>query len=287
MLSLLLYAALAQAQDPPALPPIPDEDTPEAAGPDDVAIGPPVPADTAEITTTAGDRSPPPAPPAEPAEPPRKGPSYELTLRSRYMSVPRGLLDLFMSNDQDAGWPLPGESRPPMLGYSIGLELAVVRNERSHLDVYIEYIGSLVREGYWDNRETPLETRNGNWLRPSPGFGGVAVAFNGFHHVPMVEPGQTGGAFQMSFYVGGGLGILGIVGRMDKWSLDTETNRPSYQQAKAGDDPLGPLALGSPIWPVVDFELGLHMLIEEHVVIRLGGGLHSALQVGAQIGARL
>ncbi len=289
----------ARAQDTPALPDIPEEDEivdPAGDPPSDDLPSPGTPETEPPgepVQPTApppllDNQAPPPVSPAppEPAAVQDTRRRYELMLRSRYLSVPRGLMDLFLMDTGDTGWPLGETRRPPVLAYTIGLEFAVLQKRNTSLGVYVEYIGSLLEEGYWDDHDNPVDGRDGDWLRPNKGFGGLAVAFNAFYDAPIVDGSQTRNQFDLWFYVGGGIGIVGIVGTMDQWELDPVSGTPAYLKAQRGDEPDGTLKLGSPVWPMVDFEMGFKMLIAEHVVLKLGGGLHDGLQVGGSLGAR-
>lgn len=288
LLCWLALPGLAQeSPSPVALPEIPEEDEPDAPS---EAVADPEPADETEVPaappSAAAATGPAPleanrAPP--PGKPQR---TYELAMRSRYVSIPKGILDSFLINAGDREWPLGSEQRPAVLGYSIGLEFSVVQKENTLLGFYVEYLGSLMQEGYWDDIDSPPDGRDGDYLRPNPGFGAIVLAFNAFHDATIVDEGQTGGKLKLSFYVGGGLGIAGIVGSVDQWELDTVNGTPAYVSARNGDEPDKKLSLGSPVWPMVDFEMGLRFLIAEHVVLRLGGGIHDGLQVGGNLGAR-
>lgn len=291
LLSLLAIISLtglisvpAFGQDLSSLPPVPEEDE---SSPDSPPPGTGTGAPDSAPAPLVRNQAPPPTAPQAPEPPPAQPKrTYELSLRSRYVSVPRGLLDLFLVNGGDAEWPLPGESRPDVLGYSIGMELGVMQKEGTLLGFYVEYLGSLMREGYWTDRDDPPDGRDGRYLKPSPGFGAVVVAFNAFHDTPIVDDGQTQDRFALSFYVGGGIGIAGIVGHIDQWRLNTTDGTPAYVSYRAGDPPEGRVNLGSPIWPMIDFELGFRMVFAQHLVLRLGGGLHNGLQLGGNLGAR-
>src|SRR5262249_30852479 len=153
---------------------------------------------------------------------------------------------------------------------------------------YVEYAKSLMGSGYWDDRENGAVESfvDGDYLVPSSGFGAVVLGANGAYDADVVRFDQTLGRFQLSFEVGGGLGIGFVTGHMDRWTLDRTTGTTGWQLYEDGQPPTGKKDLKSPVWPVPDFQLGFKLNFFDHVVLRLEGGLHGALFFGGALGGR-
>ncbi len=213
---------------------------------------------------------------------------YELGVRARYISAPNGLLDLWFTDSAVPGWPTGAGERPAVLGASYGLEFLFFRG-RTVGTIYVEALQSLVGEGYWDDTDNPNVFWDGDWLRPSPFFGGVIVGANGAYHAPIVKASQTQGKFTLDFVVGGGLGIVAVVGEMEKWTFDPTVlpaGRTAWERAISGEPSDYPADLKSPVWPVPDFELGLSFGFVDKGWIRIVGGLHGGLSLGGSAGGR-
>ena len=52
---------------------------------------------------------------------PRRGYFMEVGFRSRYVTVPDSILDIWYYNENDDGWALPNEDRPDIQGYALSL----------------------------------------------------------------------------------------------------------------------------------------------------------------------
>ncbi|MCB9681108.1 MAG: hypothetical protein H6733_06505 [Alphaproteobacteria bacterium] len=268
--SLLLAPAFGQVMPGAPHPEPPPEEETEA--PDDADA--PVPGKDVALAEE----------PEDPAQPHLR---YEVSLRGHYLSVPRGLMDVWFTDDDDDGWPLPGQDRPFLHAAAYGIELTVQKKQTLGI-FYFEYVQNLMREGYWDDREKeqPYLFVDGDWLDPSKGFGAVVFGANGAYDAPIVHLGQTKGRFALSFVVGGGLGIAALFGSIDQWKVDRTTGTPAYVLAEAGTAPDRQLDLKSPVWPVPDFYLAFKFNIVDRVVLRLEGGLHGGLFYGGTLGGR-
>lgn len=217
-----------------------------------------------------------------PEDPP---PTYEVSVRARYMSMPRGLMDVWFHNSDDVGWPTPGTDRPKMIGATYGLEFDFQKKDALGI-FYVEFGQSFVGEGYWDDREDGQQVFvDGEWIRPSKLFGGVIIGIDGAYDAQIVKMTQTNGKFSLAFEVGGGVGIAVLVGKLDKWTLDTTYGTPAYLVYDTGVEP-GRKDLKSPVWPMVDVNFGLKFNFANHAVLRLEGGLHDALYLGGALGGR-
>ena len=240
----------------------------------------------------AEDPTTPPAEPvAEPASPPiaasEIGPPtrpflMEVNFRGRYLSLPSSIMDIWFYRHGDDGLP----ARPKVAGYSLGLEW-VIKNEQANGIFYVEYLGSAIKDGYWDDVESPDDFTDGTYVK-TENFGlvvlGADYAFE-LHATPW-----------LSFLFGGGLG-LGIrtgdiivwdagevEGTIDADNLDPDClpNSPAYDRADTcGND--GPLNLPKAL-PVIDVNIGARFNINDSASIRLEGGLHNLLYAGGAVG---
>ena len=120
---------------------------------------------------------------------------YETNFRARYLSVPDSILDIwFFDNDDDGANPYP---RPSVRAYAAGVEF-VMKKEPMNWTFYLEYIGNLMAEGYWDDVEKPAAHDDGDWVRPD-GLGILAIGGNYGHEVYALD--------WWSFVFGGGVGL--------------------------------------------------------------------------------
>jgi hypothetical protein len=209
----------------------------------------------------------------------------EIGMRLRRMAVPKALLDVwFFNEDTTPNWPLPGQERPPLAGWAYGLEW-VFRDGRTSGIVWVDWIASTMPEGYWDDVDDDGDAIDGDWLRPSPNFGLLAVGGDYQFEVPFVKPGATRGAFGMGLVVGGGLGVGVRIGNLARWTPGDD-DTPSFVLLSEGAPPNADDKKIPPVFPIVDFNLGLNLVFGERLVIRLEGGLHTMLYYGASAGFR-
>jgi hypothetical protein len=205
----------------------------------------------------------------------------EIGLRGRRVSVPRGIMDLWYTDSDVPGWPLPGRERPFINGWAYGLEF-VVKSNRTNGIFWFEWLDSSMPEGYWDDVEDPPNPVDGDYIVPSANLGLLTFGADYAYEVPMVRLDQTKGAFGLGFVAGGGLGLAVMVGKMDKWQ-QSETDVPSYVLYDQGAAPNGTKDVPR-IYPMVDINVGLRFNFGDRVVIRFEGGLHTMLYYGASAG---
>ena len=211
----------------------------------------------------------------------------ELSLRTRNMSLPRGLLDIWFfdnpSRDPRAvGWPLPDESRPHVNGQSYGVEMAFLGDQGGAL-VYFDYVDSFMGTGYFDDVEdNPPNHLNGDYLRPAPNLGLVAFGANYTFDVPLIKAEKTKGAFAWKFAIGGGLGLGLLTGQIDRW-VESDGGEPAFELYHRGDPPNGEKSIPR-VFPMVDVNAGMKFIFAERVVLRLEGGLHTLLYWGGSVG---
>src|SRR5688500_12543429 len=93
--------------------------------------------------------------------------THTVALRYRRGSVPGGLIvDRFFFDADDEG-ALPYE-RPKVRANVFGLEygLGLPPTGRSKVVGWIERIGIPLEAGYWDDRESPPDHVDGDWVEP-------------------------------------------------------------------------------------------------------------------------
>lgn len=202
----------------------------------------------------------------------------DVGFRFRRLSVPKGLLDIWFTDSDLPGWPLPGQDRPLPTGWVWGLEFGF-SSERSHGIVWFEWIDSSMDEGYWDDVEAPPNLVDGDYLRPTRNFGLMAFGADYAFEVPFVKLGQTDGVFGLGLIVGGGLGLGLMVGELEQW-VPSETDVPAYVLYEQGEPPNGEKNIPR-VFPMVDVNLALRMNFADRFTLRLEGGLHTALYYGA------
>ncbi|MCO4744455.1 MAG: hypothetical protein KC912_06700 [Proteobacteria bacterium] len=212
---------------------------------------------------------------------PRRGYFMEIGFRSRYVTVPDSILDIWYFNENDDGWALPNEKRPDLQGYSLGLEY-VVKGESANGFFYFEYINSLMKQGYWDDVEEPPSHTDGDYLVPTDGLGLLSFGADYAYELHFVRTAQTNGQFGMSFLVGGGLGMAIMLGHLDRWG--PEGQLAAYQRYQANPDTPDEIKRIPKVFPMVDLNASLRFNFGDRVVFRVEGGLHDLLYVGGALG---
>ncbi len=228
---------------------------------------------------------------------------FEVSFRTRYLVAPAAIISAFGFEDdtEDYNWGLRdtsdycqatptseacGNARPVPRGMSYGFEFLTKFNRDSVL-FYFDYVDSDMEAGYWDDREEgdrPDDSDDGDFLRPGANFGVVAVGVNYQADVPLVKLSKTKNIFGLDFTAGAGLGLLALVGDLDRWD-STGALVPSYEQFDRGDAPLADGEVGR-FWPAVDINLGFKLNFGDRVVVRLEGGLHTLLYFGGTVGLK-
>lgn len=239
---------------------------------------------------------------AAPAKAPRKV-AFEVNFRVRRLMVPSGLLTTFGFEDdtEDYNWALRptsdycvatpgskacGTARPTVNAMSYGVEFLAKFNRDTVL-FYFDYADSEMQAGYWDDSEDgddPDDNDDGDFLAPGPNFGAILAGVNYQADIAIVKPSKTKGAFGMDFTAGAGLGLLVLVGQLDRWDGESSPT-PAYEQYDRGDEPRPDGEVGR-FWPAVDVNLGFKFTFAERAVLRLEGGLHTMLYFGGSVGFR-
>lgn len=210
----------------------------------------------------------------------RRAFAMEFNFRSRMVSIPKTLLDIWYFDIEDPNWAYI-ERRPRIVGYALGVEW-VLKNKNTNGIFYAEFMDSEMDTGYWDDVEEPPDHLDGDFLDPSPGFGLVTWGANYAYEAHMVRTRDTQGRFGLSFLVGGGLGMAIMTGRLDRWGPDDDGN-PSYKRYLDGLPPDEDKRLPR-VYPMVDVNAGLRFNFGDRVVFRAEGGLHSVVYYGATAG---
>ncbi|MED5373487.1 MAG: hypothetical protein VX899_20890 [Myxococcota bacterium] len=206
----------------------------------------------------------------------------EVNLRGKYMSVPDSFLDIFFFNESaNNGNHL---ARPDVRAYAAGMEFAIRSNgmgSGAMGSFYFDYLGPLIEDGYWDDREDESSGANpdyndGYWLAPSSNFGFVTLGANYYYDLRLAP--------WFSFIVGGGLGVAMTIGEIQRWG-PTEDGTPAWNRddldsSEADRDPL-PIPGAVPYW---DLNFGLKFHFNDKASLRLEGGMHPLFYGGAAVG---
>jgi hypothetical protein len=207
----------------------------------------------------------------------------EVGLRGRYMAVPNGIIDSFVFSHKDDAFP----DRPSIWGVSGGLEF-VIRNQNANGIFYVEYLFSGIKEGYWDDVESPPDFDDGSYLVPER-LGLVNLGANGAYEIHANS--------WFSFLFGGGLGLGILTGQLTEWEPgedgsgesdntdpDCGPTEPAYDRKDhCADD--GALGL-PPVVPLVDMFLAVRFHMGDRATLRLEGGLHDMLYTGMSVGVK-
>ncbi len=211
----------------------------------------------------------------------------EVNLRSRYLSLPDIIMDSWFF-DEDAA---PGHlDRPKVMAWVVGLEY-VLRRTPSNGIFYIEYMGSAMNDGYWDDKEEPPDYNDGDYIVPE--------------HLGMV---LIGGDYAweliaenwLSFLFGGGIGLGIVTGGMTQWynganatgditcqqgdgRLTSPQNATAYERFISGCGDDGSKDIPA-VLPIVDINLAVKFNVSHRASLRVEAGLHDLLYVGLSAG---
>lgn len=209
----------------------------------------------------------------------------EVNARGRYLFVPDSLIDIWYETHA-------GEAvidRPKIQAYSLGLDF-VVRDRQANGIFYAEYLSSMIKPGYWDDRDNPPDYLDGSWIEPEH-FGLVMLGADYAYEI------RANNWF--SVMVGAGIGVGIKTGQLVEWepgedptNSDSDNVDPScgpagtaaYTRAlELGCTDDGPVRVPS-VLPVLDVNLGMRFNINDHASIRLEGGVHDLFYGGAAVG---
>lgn len=231
-----------------------------------------------------------PAMPGTGAVSPGTSRSYrmEVNARGRYLWLPASILDSWYDRNADSA---SAPERPKVAAYAMGLEF-VAKDDKANGIFYAEYLGALIDEGYWDDREDasdPPDDQDGSYIVPTK-FGLVVVGADYARDI-RVNP-------WFAVLVGGGLGVAVKLGDLVEWDPgeiandgnndNTDPNcgpapTPAYERHDMGCPDDGPVRV-PPVLPMIDVNLGVRFIISERASIRVEGGLHDLPYAGGALG---
>jgi hypothetical protein len=211
-------------------------------------------------------------------------PKYAVGLRYKYMWVPDSLLDIWFFSEDEEG-ALEGFPRPNLLGHVGGLEFSLQPRPNTFV-FYVEYFASTSQDGYFDDRESPADHNDGDWVE-FQGTGMVALGADYLYELPIIP---TTKQVWPAFIVGGGLGFGIVTGDVVQWhpgghpdSLDPTCMPTSPAPLRTGCEPDGEARV-PPVLPVVDILTGFKLHIRDRAWARVDFGVHDFLAFGAAAG---
>lgn len=207
----------------------------------------------------------------------------EVNFRGRYLFLPDSVLDIWY--EKHAGETF---ERPSIGAYALGLEF-VIKDKQANGIFYAEYISSLMKEGYWDDRDNPPVYTDGSYIVPES-FGLVAVGADYGYELHATN--------WLSFLFGAGLGVGIKTGELVEWESGEPEGTPNpdntdqacgptaaaYERATelgCADD--GPVRV-PPVVPIVDVNVGIRFNFSDRASLRVEGGLHDLIYGGAALG---
>ncbi|RME23502.1 MAG: hypothetical protein D6798_13395 [Deltaproteobacteria bacterium] len=231
------------------------------------------------------------APPTAPAASgSRRSYLIQINPRARYLTLPDSFLDPWAYDIDDPG--ANPYKRPSIRGWGFGVEV-VLDHDGPNTMFWAEYIHPTIQEGYWDDVDDAfVDHEDGEWLKPD-GLGAAAFGVTYLHDIVLVPTGPDGGAVGFSLVLGAGLGIMPWGGSIEYWQaggnpdnadVSCGPTEPAYERKDhciADGDKLERLF---PVWPVVDFPIGVRFDFSDHAQLRIDGGIHGVLYLGAAAG---
>ncbi len=215
----------------------------------------------------------------------------EMSVRFRRMTLPDSIMDIWYYNADADGWIDGNNDRPSVQGFAPGFEF-VVKGDGPNGIFYFDYAVSQVDAGYWDDQEQPPDHDDGDYIVPADNLGVWMLGADYAHELPFVRVENTDGKFGMSILLGGGLGVMGLVGKTQCGNDTGPACRwgpaPGGQSANVrhalGEPPDEAFNRIPPVLPVLDLNASLRFNFGNRVVLRVEGGLHNLVYYGATLG---
>ncbi|HHO53084.1 MAG TPA: hypothetical protein ENK18_19975 [Deltaproteobacteria bacterium] len=213
---------------------------------------------------------------------------HTVGLRYRHGWVPRGLIDNWFFDIDDAGalpYQRPG-IRVPMFG--LEYTLALREDGGTAFVFWVERVGLKIDDGYWDDREEPPDHLDGTWVATDGGLGAWTIGANHLSELPLSP---TTAPVWASVVLGFGVGAAVRTGDLIFWHSgdhpelidpSCQISMPAPQRySECPSD--GTLPVPSAL-PILDLTLGTRVHLSEHATIRLEGGIHNVLYLGLSAG---
>lgn len=209
-------------------------------------------------------------------------------LRYRYGWIPSGIIDIWYFDDDDEG-ALDFE-RPKISANTFGLEygLALDAGGGPSFLFWIERMPFKFDEGYWDDKESPPDHGDGDWLRPEKGVGLWTFGASYLHELPISSNDKP---VWVSFHIGGGIGLGIGTGSITRWhpGFHDEVSDPNClpealavdRFATCEDD--GSVDIPKVV-PIIDLTLGPKVHLTEHAMVRIDLGIHDVPYGGIAAG---
>jgi len=207
----------------------------------------------------------------------------EVNIRYRRLTVPDSILDIWYFDKDDPG--AISFDRPSVGANAVALEY-ILKPDQANWTFYIEYMGSDVEDGYWDDYEDgdPDHT-DGDWISVD-GFGAVVFGLGGARELVLTGPEND---VWVSLLMGGGLGVGLTTGEIIEWNAgwadleeDCRPTAPAYQRWE-DCEPDGSVRVPG-ILPFVDLTAAIKFNFGDYAHIRFEGGLHNLLFYGTSVG---
>ena len=208
----------------------------------------------------------------------------EVNFRGRYLFLPDSLLDIWY--EKHLGGADDAPERPTISGYALGLEF-VAKDDHQNGIFYVEYISSLLKEGYWDDRDNPPIVTDGSYIVPES-LGIIAVGADYAYAINATD--------WFAVLIGGGVTVGVRTGKLVEWepgepegspdpdNLDATcgTTEAAYQRVDhCGDD--GEVKIPR-VLPMLDINLAMRFNFSDRASLRIEGGVNYIVYGGAALG---
>lgn len=211
-------------------------------------------------------------------------PKYAVGARYKHMWIPASLLDIWFFSDDEPG-ALAGYPRPTLKGELGGIEFALQPRPNNFI-FYVEYFKLTSSDGYFDDRESPADHGDGDWVDfQNMGYAGFGVDYR--YEFPILDDSKD---VWPSFLVGGGLGVGVVTGSAVQWhpgghpdNVEPACEPIAPAPLRTGCEPDGEARI-PPVLPIVDIGMALKVHIKDRAWVRADFGLHEFLSAGAAAG---
>ncbi len=212
---------------------------------------------------------------------------HGVNFRARAGFVPDSIIDIWYFDSDELG-ALPYD-RPSISMQFYGLEYTVAPDITGATAIFwVERMPLRIDAGYWDDRESPAEHIDGDWLEPSDGLGSVNLGINYAHEMALTD---TERPVWLSLMFGGGLGVALGTGEIKTWHAgpNIDNTNPNCgpgaiapdRAEQCGDDGVTQIP---GVLPILDITASMRLHIVEYGSLRLDLGIHDVLYGGFAAG---
>lgn len=213
-------------------------------------------------------------------------PSHTVALRVRRGGIPQSIMDIWFFDNDDPG--APTYERPAIATNVFGLEYTLAPDPvGSQLIVWVERAWIPMKDGYWDDVESPEDHTDGDWLAPDK----LGLWNFGVNYANEIGITSSAAPVWLSASIGAGIGLGIRTGSITVWhpGYHPDTVDPDCGYEDMAPDRVDVCVSDEQIKlpgvvPILDVTVGPKLHITEHAMVRLDLGIHDVLYIGGAAG---